>query len=113
VAPEADLPDDVRVVLESDGAIDERRRRARPRKVDEDPCRIGDALVVERHFAIELDRDPHGVRQHGATNALDGRQAPGERRGFLALACRGGRSSANPRGISRRRPPSVRPRRRS
>ena len=65
MAADADLADDVGVAFEAERLIDSSGPGAGARQIDEHARRIGDALVVERHFAVELDRDPHGVRQHG------------------------------------------------
>ena len=47
---------------------------------------FGNALVVERHLAVELDRDAHGVGQHGAADVLDRRRASRRRRPASAPA---------------------------
>ncbi len=58
--------------------IEQRRRGARRRQIDEHARRVRDPLVVERDFGVELDGDAHGVGQHGAADAADGRD-PGAR----------------------------------
>ncbi len=68
---DANLPHDVGVAIEAQRLVDQRRIGAGRRQIDEDAARILEPLVVERHFRIELDDDPHDVGEHRAADRLD------------------------------------------
>jgi hypothetical protein len=67
---ETDLADDVGIAVEAQRLIGQRRGGLCVGKIDEDARLVADALVVERHFRVEIDDDAHGVRQDGPANGV-------------------------------------------
>ena len=68
---EADVAHDVGVVAER--RIDQGRDRPGALQIEKQPRRSFDSLLIERHFAIELDRDAHHFRQYLALHGANGR----------------------------------------
>ena len=59
---EPDVPDDVGVVAER--RIDERRHRPGAFEIEKQPRGTLEAFLIERHFAIELDRHTDDFGEH-------------------------------------------------
>jgi hypothetical protein len=70
----------VGVGVEAKRAIEQRWCGARGREVHEHAERVGQPFVAEGDLAVQLDRDAHGVGQHGASNVGDRRDAARPRR---------------------------------
>jgi hypothetical protein len=90
---DADLPDDVRIHVEANRPVDQRPVGAGRREIEEDPLGIRDAFLVERNFAIDFDRDAHGIGEDRAADIPDGCD-PGRPRLSAGRRARLGRPAA-------------------
>ncbi len=100
MASDPNLPHQVRVRVEPQRLIDQRRVRTGRGQVDEHARRVLQALVMEGHFHVEFDDDAHDVLQRGAPDCLDRRELRRRLQGGSRRHCLPGGID---RGLLRRR----------